>query len=244
MLQLLALLVLERGAAAESLALIEEAIALRPRHAQSHLLAVRAARAAGSLDAATAHARQAAALAPDAAEAACLLAVCLLDAGDAAGACESLQRTVARHPRHAPAFYEWGRALRANHDDDGALAAFVHSIEIDPGLAAGWFALSLIHQDHHRPGDASVALERYLALRPDDVEATFNLGLVRQQLGWLDGALDCYSRVYRWQPALFGRIANALCSEPHGRIWLDPNALRRELARARTSAGLQPSAKV
>jgi len=154
-----------------------------------------------------------------------------LDAGDAAGACESLQRTVARHPRYAPAFYEWGRALRANHDDDGALAAFEHSIKIDPGLAAGWFAMSLIHQDHHRPGDASVALERYLALRADDVEATFNLGLVRQQLGWLDGAMDCYSQVHRWQPALFGRIANALCSERRGRVWLDPDALRRELAR-------------
>jgi hypothetical protein len=42
--------------------------------------------------------------------------------------------------------------------------------------------------------------------------------------------MAAYRRAYRLRPSLFGTIAMALTSAPHGRLWLDPESLRRSLA--------------
>jgi tetratricopeptide (TPR) repeat protein len=69
-----------------------------------------------------------------------------------------------------------------------------------------------------------------LALQPDDAQACVNLGLILQLQGRLEAAMPRYARAFALQPDTFGRIANALCSEPHGRLWLDLEALKRALA--------------
>ncbi|MDE2277122.1 MAG: tetratricopeptide repeat protein, partial [Burkholderiales bacterium] len=126
-----------------------------------------------------------------------------------------------------------GRAARAVGRRDTARAAFETALRLAPGLAPAWFALALVCQDERDLAAAQKALEQLLRLQPQHVEAAVNLGLVQQQQGRLDAAMACYGRAYRARPgATFGRIANALCAEPCGQLWLDPEALRAALQRA------------
>ena len=74
-----------------------------------------------------------------------------------------------------------------------------------------------------------VAYRTALEKKPEHAEAALNLGIVLQEDGDLDGAMAAYAAAYRLRPAMFGTIAMALTSAPHGRLWLDEAALRRSL---------------
>ena len=76
---------------------------------------------------------------------------------------------------------------------------------------------------------AEAALRRALALAPTHVPSLVNLALLLQTRGDLPAALELYGRAMRQDPQTFGRIANALCSEPSGLLCLDLDALRRGL---------------
>ncbi|MDE2565718.1 MAG: hypothetical protein KGL50_08015, partial [Burkholderiales bacterium] len=128
------------------------------------------------------------------------------------------------------------RAERAAGAQAGARAAFEAALRLAPGLEPAWFALALACQDLGDLGAAQAALEQLHHLRPAPaplhVEAAVNLGLVLQLQGRLDAAMAWYGRAWRARPEAFGRIAHALCSEPHGRLWLDLEALREALRAA------------
>jgi cytochrome c-type biogenesis protein CcmH/NrfG len=53
---------------------------------------------------------------------------------------------------------------------------------------------------------------------------------VLQEAGELDSAMRAYADAYRLRPQMFGTIAMALTSAPHGRLWIDEAALRRSLS--------------
>jgi tetratricopeptide (TPR) repeat protein len=126
-----------------------------------------------------------------------------LDAGDAAAATEHIERSLQARPAHEPS-----RRLGAQ----------------------AWFARSLqAHDAGDRAGEGA-ALDRAVALWPEHVEAWVNRGIWLQAQGRLDEALRCHGRAYRLRADCFGRIANALCSEPAGALWLDLDALRATLA--------------
>jgi cytochrome c-type biogenesis protein CcmH/NrfG len=59
--------------------------------------------------------------------------------------------------------------------------------------------------------------------------AALNLGIVLQEAGDLDGAMRAYAQAYRLRPQAFGKIAMALTSASHGRLWIDEASLRRSL---------------
>jgi cytochrome c-type biogenesis protein CcmH/NrfG len=52
---------------------------------------------------------------------------------------------------------------------------------------------------------------------------------VLQEAGDLDGAMRAYAQAYRLRPQAFGKIAMALTSASHGRLWIDEASLRRSL---------------
>ena len=56
-----------------------------------------------------------------------------------------------------------------------------------------------------------------------------NLGIVLQECGDVDGAIESYRSAYRLRASTFGIIATALTSAPYGRLWIDSNALKRLL---------------
>jgi tetratricopeptide (TPR) repeat protein len=76
---------------------------------------------------------------------------------------------------------------------------------------------------------AATAYRKALEIKPDHAEAALNLGVVLQESGDLDNAMRAYAEAYRLRRQMFGTIAMALTSAPHGRLWLDEAALRRSL---------------
>ncbi len=132
-------------------------------------------------------------------------------------------------PRETRLPFAEGQCLRRAHRP--AEAAFARAVEIDGHHAEAWFGLGLARQDAgDRPG-AVAAFEVATQLRPDWHEAAFNLGVARQEAGDLDGATAAYADALRTRPDSLARIAQALTTQPRGRLFLDLDGLRRVLAR-------------
>ena len=143
-----------------------------------------------------------------------------------------IARSLAARPEHVPSLTIAARIAQASGDAHGLRAALQQVLRVQPNAPDTWFALSLAcHALHERDAEAQ-ALQRTLALQPDHVEANVNLGIVAQERGDLGAAMACYGRAYRARNDSFGRIANALCSERSGALWLDLDALRDALLRA------------
>ena len=131
-------------------------------------------------------------------------------------------------PQNAEAAARLGRM--AWEDGDHALAAsLLERAVAGDAPASAWFDLGLVRQDLRDYDKAAIAYREALEKKPDHAEAALNLGTVLQEGGDLDGAMRAYAAAYRLRPAMFGTIAMALTSAPHGRLWLDEAALRRSL---------------
>ena len=161
-----------------------------------------------------------------------LLAVLDLHDGRPAAALAHAQASLQLRPDHLPTLFVAGDAALAARDLDTASAALERAAAIAPREGEAWFRVSLARHDRRDLAGAAAALERVLALQPDRVEALVNLGIVLQDAGRLDDALRAYGRAYRLRAHTFGRIAHALATPGTGRLWLDLDALRAELAAA------------
>jgi len=166
-----------------------------------------------------------------------LLAVLSLDHGDAATATVHIDHSLRARPDHAPSLriaaqarYETGRLQRERGDAAGARQTWRDAVALQPASVPAWFALSLVCEDLGLHDEAQTALEQVLRHEPAHAEAQVNLGLLLQKRGELAAAMAHYALAYRQRPDTLGRIANALTSEPTGRLWLRLDDLKRELA--------------
>ncbi len=146
---------------------------------------------------------------------------------EAEAACQEADALAPEDPRPPT---QLGRVRRQAGDWPGAREAFAAAAARDPGSAQAWFSLGVACQDLHDHPAAVPAFRTALAAKPDWHEAAFNLAVACQETGDLPAALDAYAAALRLHPALFGRIAQALVSPRVGRLWLQPGALRAELA--------------
>jgi Flp pilus assembly protein TadD len=131
-------------------------------------------------------------------------------------------------PDYQEAAARLGRLSFEDGDLAGA-AALLARATASEAPASVWFDLGLVRQDQRDHAGAASAYRKAIALKPDHAEAALNLGIVLQETGDLDGAMGAYAQAYRLRPSMFGAIAMALTSSPHGRLWLDENALRKSL---------------
>jgi tetratricopeptide (TPR) repeat protein len=161
-----------------------------------------------------------------------LLAVLDMQAGQPASALSHATLSLRLRPDHVPTLLVQGDAALAQRDLPAASHALERAVALAPDNADAWFKVSLARQDLRDLDGAITALERVLATHPDRVDALVNLGIVLQEIGRIDDALRAYGRAYRLRPQTFGRIAHALATPNVGRLWLDLDELRGELAKA------------
>jgi tetratricopeptide (TPR) repeat protein len=161
-----------------------------------------------------------------------LLAVLDMQAGQPASALSHATLSLRLRPDHVPTLLVQGDAALAQRDLPAASQALERAVALAPDNADAWFKVSLARQDQRDLDGAITALERVLATHPDRVDALVNLGIVLQEIGRIDDALRAYGRAYRLRPQTFGRIAHALATPNVGRLWLDLDELRGELAKA------------
>jgi tetratricopeptide (TPR) repeat protein len=206
---------------------ITASLARRPDNAAAHLLAARIARASKDVDAALAHVDRAIALAPQR-EAFLEKARTFDQAGQrtkARGAWQAILKVI---PDHGEAAARLGR-FAWEDGDLAAAAAYLARATTGEAPASVWFDLGLVRQDLADHPGAAAAYRKAFALKPDFAEAALNLGVALQESGDTGAAMTAYASAYRLRPDMFGSIAMALTSAPHGRLWLDPAALRRAL---------------
>jgi tetratricopeptide (TPR) repeat protein len=225
---LLAAVLLSQGDIASARRHVETSLTRRPGNPAAQLLAARIARAAGDFDAALAHLDRLIATAPQR-DVFLEKARTLDQAGLRPQAREAWSAILKIVPQNMEAAARLGR-LAWDDGDTALAAAMLDRAVANQAPAPVWFDLGLVRQDLRDYDGAASAYRRAFELKPDYAEAALNLGTVLQENGDLDGAMRAYASAYRLRPAMFGSIAMALTSAPHGRLWLDEAALRRALS--------------
>ena len=192
-----------------------------------HLLAGKILGAGGDAAAAIKHLEQAIALGPS--TEALVEYARLLTATGAQAAIAAWHAVLKAAPHSGEAHARIGRLLW-EAGEHGEAARQLETAAVGDAPASVWFDLGLVRQDLKDRKGAIAAYRGALGRRPDFAEAAVNLGILLQDEGDLDAAMAAYQAAYRHKPATFGMIATALTSAPHGRLWLDREALRRSLA--------------
>ena len=226
---LLAAVLFSRGVIGPARAHIDISLAKRPNNAPARLLAARIARNEGQFDTALVHLDAAIATSPQREmfiEKARTLDIAGLS-DQARGAWQAILKVI---PGHQEATAQLGRLAWEDGDPATAASLLAQATATD-APASVWFNLGLARQDLRDHDGAARAYRKAFDLKPDHAEAALNLGIALQETGDLDAAMDAFGKAYRLRPQLFGSIAMALTSAPHGRLWLDEDALRRALAR-------------
>lgn len=119
----------------------------------------------------------------------------LLDAGDAPGALEILDRLVKKKPPNAEAFLMRSTALFMIGDLDQGRRDLDRSLKIDPGLRQAWLNMAALDLSEQRYTQALSALEKAKDLDPTAPDNDLNLGAVHLLQGNLQQATT-YFRSY------------------------------------------------
>jgi tetratricopeptide (TPR) repeat protein len=225
---LLAAVLFSQGKIQTARSHVETSLAQRPDNAAALLLAARIARAAKDFDGALTHLDRLIATAPQR-EIFIEKARTLDQAGLRPQAREAWQAILVVVPHNAEAAARLGR-LAWEDGEHGAAVTLLERAAAGDAPASVWFDLGLARQDLRDYHGAATAYRGALELKPGFAEAALNLGVVLQEAGELDSAMRAYADAYRLRPQMFGTIAMALTSAPHGRLWIDEAALRRSLS--------------
>lgn len=224
---LLAAVLFSQGELESARAHVESSLTKRPGNPAAQLLAARIARAAKDFDAALAHLDRLIATAPQR-EIFVEKARTLEQAGLRPQAREAWQAILKIVPQNSEAAARLGR-LAFEDGDHASAVTFLERAAAGDAPASVWFDLGLVRQDLRDYDAAAAAYRKAIQTKPDYGEAALNLGVVLQEQGDLDGAMRAYAAAYRLRPQMFGTIAMALTSAPHGKLWLDETALRHSL---------------
>lgn len=160
-----------------------------------------------------------------------LLAVLRAQQGRWQEAQSHVELSLSARPDHLPSLELAARIARSAGDTGRARGVLQQIADLQPASPHAWFALALAcHDTGDRPGERA-ALQRVLRLQPGHVEALVNSGIAQQEDGNLTAAMHSYAQAWRLRADTLGRIANALCSERTGAVWIDLPTLKAALSR-------------
>jgi tetratricopeptide (TPR) repeat protein len=120
----------------------------------------------------------------------------------------SYDRTLARQPNHAGAFYNRGVTLHELKRFDEALASYDRALALQPDHAEALFNRGNALGELKRFDEALASYDRTLALQPDHAKALCNRGATLHELKRFDDALASYDRALALQP----KHAEVLCN--------------------------------
>jgi tetratricopeptide (TPR) repeat protein len=150
--------------------------------------------------------------------------------GAAAEACAAFRQVTALRPADPEAAFHLGLALCEASDPRSAADVLVDVLNRAPSHAQAWFQLGLASQDLGRHRDAIDGFAEALRCNPEWAEAYFNRGVSFLGLGDIDAAMQDFAAALAHDPACKGPVAQALTSERVGKLWLDPDAMMRDLS--------------
>jgi len=93
------------------------------------------------------------------------------------------EELIASRPEDPGLELDRGAVLLSLNRAEEAEASFRRAVELDPGLAGGWFNLALIELRSEREDAAESHLQRTVALRPDHAKAHYLLAQLYRQRG-------------------------------------------------------------
>lgn len=93
----------------------------------------------------------------------------------------------------------FGLKVRADHllkrgETDRAILLYENVLKQDRAFANAYYNLATAYYLRGDLGKAAENLEAFLALRPEDAEALYNLGCLKMRLGRFDEAMKCFLR--------------------------------------------------
>lgn len=169
-LNLLGLILQDRGEVAESVGMISRAVAIDPGYAEAHVNLSRGQRALRQAEAAAASAGAAITLAPELAEAHVALGRALLDLGRPDDAIAPCRKAVAMAPDVPDGQVTLGLALQRTGDAKGAETALRKALEAKPQDVATWRALGVALGEQERHDEATATFQHVLSLAPDEAQ--------------------------------------------------------------------------
>ena len=184
----------------EAIALLRQAIALKPDYAQAHYNLGNVYRDQGDLDNAFACYTRATDVNKNFAEAYSDLGVALKNQGKLDQAIVALKRAVAIKPEFFQAYSNLGNALQERGKINEAIAAFRRAIEIRPDFPSAYNNLGNALRAAHKFEEAFAALQRALQLDPQFAQAHCNMGSSLKDQGRFMEASAAFQRAIDLKP--------------------------------------------
>lgn len=162
--------------------------------------------------------------------------------GDAAGAAERYRQALELAPGQPALAANLAAALAQQGAMSAALAAAQTALAGDAQLGPAWKVAGSAHAALGDLDQASQALEKAVALSPDDADAHYQLGVVRDELGHWDDARAHHDRALAINPNFGPALSEALFLRQRLCQWRDTAPLiERVSAAIRTGQpGIKP----
>jgi tetratricopeptide (TPR) repeat protein len=236
-LHLLGLLLLDRGEAAESVALIARSLALRPNAAPAMADLAGAHRAAGDAGAAVEAALRAVNLDPALAVAQLQLGYALLMRDDAAGAIEAFRHATEMAPSSPEVWVALGTALSHGKDHGLAAEAWEAALALKPDDPALLTELAVSLAELKRFDEALLVFRQVEALAQGNPRVTYGIAGSLMNIGDLEAAAETCRRGIETIPDARFWLLLANCEAALGHFDAATNAYQQALALDPGSAG-------
>lgn len=190
-LHLSGLIAYQLGNNGSAVALIAQAIRIRPAEASYHYNLGVLLQAETQLDGAAACYRQALAIKPDYLDVFPNLGAILHEQGRLVEAIACYRQALAIKPDYAVAYCNMGFTLQAQGKIGEAIACYRQALAIKPDYAEAYCNLGVALSEN-RPDEAIVHYRQALAINPDYADARFNLALALLRLGHFEEGWEHY----------------------------------------------------
>ena len=166
-----------------------------------------------------------------------LAGVVALQAGDAELAIDLIGKAIDVQP-HFRYYSNFGNALNARGDLDGAVECFRQSLSFNPDHAETYYNLGAVLQTQGKLAEAIENYRKAMSIKPDYAEAYGNLGTVYQIQGKVEEAIACYTKALSIENA--GDNSLATVCNSLSMLLKDYHRLVEALAYARHAVALNP----